>query len=71
MKITFTENDGCFAFNMEAENMKDAALLVRFATNATNDIRTKNTTAGTDDGFDAYCVIGKHRKANTYVQRRR
>lgn len=31
MKIYMTENEGCFAFDMTAETMADAALLARFS----------------------------------------
>jgi len=71
MRITMIENDGCFAFNMAAENMQDAAMLVRYATNVTQEVRETSTAVGKDGTFLGYCVFGKRKNASAYVTRAR
>lgn len=71
MKITLTEWDGCFGFEMEAETLADAALLTRFALNATNEIRSLDTLAHQAGQFTGSLVLGKHKHADGYVQKRR
>ena len=68
MKFTMIEHEGCFSFEMEAETMQDAALLVRFGTNATTEIRSISTSACKDGSFNSYCVIGKRKKADQYIR---
>lgn len=45
MKITFTEHEGCFSFDLIAESLPDAALLARAAMN-TKQINTTFTQSG-------------------------
>jgi len=45
MKITFAEYDGCFCFDLTAEDIKDAALLARAAMN-TKLVKTDFTKEG-------------------------
>ena len=71
MKIEFAENDGCFHFSMRAENMADAALLVRFGMNATKEIRHLSASVNADGTFMGGLVLGKHAKADNYVPRRK
>ena len=71
MKITLRENDGCFAFSLTAETMEDAALLIRFGTNRTDKINSASAIANADGSFSGHLVIGKHKRADGYVQRRR
>ena len=71
MKISLCENDGCFAFNMQAENMVDAALLVRFATNRIDEIRSATTHVHGSGDFLGHCVIGKRKNAGVAVARAR
>ena len=71
MKIEFSENDGCFHFAMIAETMADAALLVRFGVNATNEVRHLSAIANGDGTFGGSLVLGKHKKASNYVPRRK
>ncbi len=71
MKITLHENDGCFAFGLEAETLVDAALLTRFGTNYTDEIRSGGIIANRDGKFTGHFVIGKHKRADGYVQKRR
>ena len=71
MKIELTEHEGCFGFEMTAENMQDAALLVRFGTDGTKDVRHISATVGKDGAFAAALVIGKHKNANNYLPRRK
>lgn len=69
MKITLNEYEGCFCFDLEAETLNDAALLVRFGRNATKEVRSAATSVGEanrDGNFPvtAYATIGK-RKAGS------
>jgi hypothetical protein len=41
MKATISEFEGCFEINLEAEDIKDAAALVRFGLNSTKELRSK------------------------------
>ena len=56
---------------MIAENMADAALLVRFGVNATNEVRHLSAIANGDGTFGGSLVLGKHKKASNYVPRRK
>ena len=71
MKITFAEHDGCFAFDLIAETMADAAALTRFGMNHTNEIRTAGADVKKDGNFLAFMVIGKHKRANSDVPKRK
>lgn len=71
MKISLVENDGCFALQFQAESMEDAGLLVRFGTNRTDEIRTAGVLVGKDGSFSGHLVIGKNKRADGYVKRRR
>ena len=71
MNITMQEHEGCFAFDMVAETMADAALLTRFSTNVTNELRSAGAHAHKDGAFTCHCVLGKHRKANSDIVRRK
>ncbi len=71
MKITLKENDGCFAFGLTAETLEDAALLVRFGTNRTDQINSAEIIAHEDGSFSGHLVIGKNKRASGYIQRRR
>jgi len=68
MKVTMIEHEGCFSFEMTAETMQEAALLVRFGTNATTEIRSTAAMACKDGSFSGYCMIGKRKNANSYVR---
>lgn len=71
MKITLIEHEQCFGFEMEAETMADAALLTRFALNATHEIRSLDTLAHQSGEFTGSLVLGKHKRHSGYVQKRR
>ena len=71
MKITFTEHSGCFAFEMVAETMADAALLTRFGMNRTNEIRSGDTFVNANGSFNASLIVGKCKKAFETVPRRK
>ena len=71
MKISMTENEGCFAFTMTAETMADAALLTRFSINVTNEVRIATANAYKDGTFMGYCVLGKRRRADSRIARAR
>ena len=71
MKIQMIENAGCFCFHMIAESMEDAAKLVRFGTNVTREVRSTSAFASKDGTFMGSCVLGKHKRADNYVVRRK
>lgn len=71
MKITLTEHDGCFAFDLAAETLPDAALLTRLGMNATKEIRHASTNVSRDGRFEAGVVIAKHKHANNDVPKRK
>lgn len=71
MKITLKEWEGCFGFDLEAESMQDAALLVRMGMNATKEIRHISATANQDGTFHGSLVLGKHKSANNDIPRRK
>lgn len=71
MRIELIEHEGCFAFNLQAESIAEAALLVRFGTNATHEIRTLSACANADGSFTGDLVLAKHRRANNDIPRRR
>lgn len=50
MKITFSENEGCFGFELTAETLADAALLARAAMN-TKGICTQFSKSGEITGW--------------------
>lgn len=68
MKITLQEYDGCFSFDMEAETLKDAALLVRMGINATKEIRFLSAIAPSDGDFRGIVVIGKRKRPTAEVR---
>lgn len=70
MKITAKEHDGCFSFDISAETLAEAALLVRFGMNRTK-LRTSDSNARADGTFDASLVFGKSRRADSDVPKRR
>lgn len=71
MKITLQEFGGCFSVRCVAETLPDANVLVRMGMNATKDVRSVTAYANDDGTFSASIVLGKHRKANSYIPRRR
>jgi hypothetical protein len=56
---------------MVAETMADAAILTRYSTNVTNELRSAGAHAHRDGAFTGHCVLGKNRKANSDIVRRR
>lgn len=71
MIIELTEHEGCFGFEMTAENMQDAALLVRFGVDGTKEVRHISATVDQGGAFAAALVMGKAKQANNYLPRRR
>ena len=71
MKITMKEYDGCFAFDMTAETMEDAALLTRYSTNVTNKVRSASSEARKDGVFSGYLVLAKRRRSSGRIVRAR
>lgn len=71
MKIIFTEYDGCFALDLEAENQKDAALLTRMGMNAREKLNHLSVAVRQDGQFSASIVFAKSRRANNIVVRRK
>jgi len=71
MKITMTEFDGCFSFDMVAETVEDAALLARFAVNRTTEALHVSSNAYQDGTFTGELVIGKAKNATTEIGKRK
>ena len=71
MKIQFTEHEGCFEISLTAETMQEAAGLVRFGMNRTNEIRSAGADVYKDGTFGSNVVFGKSKKANSNVPRRK
>jgi len=69
MKITMTEYDGCFAFDMVAETVTDATLLARFSMNITNVIVSASSIADRDGTFRGYLVAKKRRNPRISIAR--
>lgn len=59
MKIRMIEHSGCFCLDLTAETMEDAALLARFGSNSTSEIRHRSTSAHADGNFTTALVFGK------------
>jgi hypothetical protein len=71
MKINFTEHECCFAFDLEAETMADAATLTRFGMNRTDNIRHASTNVSKEGKFESGLVIAKNKRANSDVPKRK
>lgn len=69
MKAQFTEHEGCFSIDLQAENMQDAALLVRLGTNATSELRHLSTVVNQCGTFESSIVIAKRKQATSVVQK--
>jgi hypothetical protein len=70
MKVKFVEHDSCFAVELVAEDMPEAAALVRFGGNRTK-IRSACVFANKDGTFSASIAFGKHTRAGADVQKRK
>lgn len=70
MKIELTEHEGCFHFEIEAENMQDAATLVRFGMNSVKEVRSKYACATADGAFHGSIVFGKSKRADSAIPKR-
>lgn len=71
MKISLTEYDGSFSFDMTAETMADAALLTRFGMNSTKEIRYDSASANQNGTFEAGLVIAKIKRATNIIPKRK
>ncbi len=71
MKVQFIETDGCFSIDLTAETMQEAAALVRFGMNRTDEIRHGSTIASREGEFSTAVVFGKNKRANNDVPKRR
>lgn len=67
MKLSMHENEGCFALNITAENPVEMALLARFGTNVTQEIRYLTTVASNDGEFHTSMVLGKGKNHTTAI----
>lgn len=70
MKVTFEEFEGCFSIDLGAENMEEAAKLVRFGMNRRNEVHSCHANITKGGGFSAEIVFGKSRRANSTVPKR-
>jgi hypothetical protein len=66
MKIIALEYEGCFAFDLTAETIQEAALLARFGMNHTKELRTAYVNVSKEGTFYSSIVVGK-RKDNCGV----
>ena len=75
MKAELTEHEGCFAIELEAETVVEAALIARFAINHTKEIRGTggrvDKPIGQESCFSAYIVVGKRKDAGSSIPRRK
>lgn len=70
MKIELTEYDGHFVLDMEAETVKDAALLARFHKNRSR-VPTDSHAAATQTGeFFGGITFGKLKHSNGQIERK-
>jgi len=67
MKVHCNEHGGCFGFHLVAEDMKDAAFLVRFSQNATKEVRHASVCPGETGSFTGSIVLGKRRRDRSYL----
>ena len=70
MKIEFSEHDGCFAVDMSAETMEEAAKLARFGMNRTSEIRHCSAYVSAQGEFSASIIFGKSKRANNDIPKR-
>jgi hypothetical protein len=71
MKFELSEHDGCFAINMTAETIQDAATLVRLGMNTTRELRSLSASVNQAGVFEAFAVFAKHKRASQYIPRRK
>lgn len=70
MKATLTEHDGCFAIELEAETMQEAALITRAGMNSKKELRSADAYVEANGNFLLSAVLAKSRKANNSVPKR-
>jgi hypothetical protein len=68
VKVVLYECERSFGMEFTPETMQDAALLVRFALNATKDVRGIDTVASSDGVFTGYVVLGKRKNSDGSVR---
>jgi hypothetical protein len=71
MKAKFTENAGCFAFDLTPENDVEKNGLSRFAMNRTNELRFGETFVSEDGTVSGSLVFGKNKRASGAVPKRK
>lgn len=70
MKVQMYEHDGEFAIRLDAETVSEAAMLVRFAVNRTNNLRLVGTAAYKGDhGIQTFVCVTKRRNSQSAVPR--
>lgn len=69
MKVNTREYDGCFAIDLEAETLDDAAWLVRMAMNRTVELRSAACRVTSMGPFSGSIAIGKRKQAVISVPR--
>lgn len=68
MKIVCSEHEHCFGFELVAENMQEAAFLVRFARSATTEVRHAAASVHQNGEVFGSLVLGKRRRDRSYLQ---
>lgn len=77
MKCALSEHLGCFAIELVAENTQEAALIVRLGMDSRKKLNSISSHVkaaakeGEEPEFSAFMAIAKHRKANSYVPKRK
>ena len=70
MKASLLESDHGFSLSLVAENMEDAAKLVRMGVNATKELKLLDTAAYKDGSIASYITVGKSKKPTSSVKKR-
>jgi len=64
MKVQFNEYEKSFTVEMTAENMEEAAALVRFGLNSTKEIKLKQASVHQGGSFYGFINIGKKKNSS-------
>ncbi len=68
MKAEINEYDGCYAIDLTAETVEDAAKLVRLGMNTTKELRSlESYVSQSGTFFSASCVVAKAHKASNQI----
>jgi len=71
MKVAFVEHEGCFAVDLEAETKEEAAQLVRFGMNRTDELRVCRTYVNAQGDFTSAIIFAKNKRSDSTIPRRK